>query len=360
MTPTARSNVTLQSIAARLGVSRTTVSNAYNRPEHLSAELLKKVLDTAQEMGYPGPNPVAGKLRTRRNAAIGLVTTDSLPYAFRDEAAASFLQGVALACERAATSLLLMPLTEGSEESLTQISKAAVDSLICYAMPERHRALDAVLKRRIPVVIVDGPRDLEITDWVGLDQTAASGETARYVSGLGHREVAVLCHRLSDETHVGHVDDRRLDEATYPVQRERVTGFRDEFLRATGGRGIVHVTERVVSDLESGRAGAEAILRDFPNVTAIVCTCDALAKGVLVAAESRGLRVPEDLSVTGFDDIPSAEAAGLTTVWQPMVEKGEVAAEMLLGHPRVDVRREHRLPTRLIVRSTSGPARPAR
>jgi DNA-binding LacI/PurR family transcriptional regulator len=356
MSVSSGSRVTLQSIADALGVSRTTVSNAYNRPDHLSAELLGKVLETAQELGYPGPDPVAGKLRRGSNAAVGLVTTDSLPYAFQDEAAAAFLQGVARACERAATSLLLMPLMEGNEDSLTQISRAAVDSVVCYSISERHRALDAVLRRRIPVVIVDGPRDIVTTDWVGLDQIAASAETARYIAGLGHREVGVLCHRLSDEIYVGHVSDARLAQATYPVQRERVVGFRDAFLVATGGRGVVHVAERVVSDIESGRAGADAILRDFPNVTAIVCTCDALAKGVLVAAGWRGLRVPEDLSVTGFDDIPSAEAAGLTTVWQPMVEKGEVAGEMLLGHRRPGERREHCLPTRLIVRATTGPA----
>ncbi len=357
MTEDTAGRITLQSIADALGVSRTTVSNAYNRPDHLSAELLDKVFRTAAELGYPGPNPAAQKLRTGRNSAVGLVTTDSLPYAFLDEAAASFLQGVALACERAATSLLLIPLIEGNAKSLNQINLAAVDSVICYSIPDQHPALEAVLQRKLPAVIVDGPRDIPSTDWVGLDQLAASAETARYIAGLGHHEVAVLCHRLADQQYVGHVSDERLERATYPVQRQRVLGFRDEFLRVTGDRGVVHVTEQVVSDVESGRAGAEAILRDFPDVTAIVCTCDALAKGVLVAAASRHLRVPEDLSVTGFDDIPSAVRADLTTVWQPMVEKGKVAGEMLLGQARTGLRREHCLPTRLVVRGTTGPAR---
>jgi DNA-binding LacI/PurR family transcriptional regulator len=287
---------------------------------------------------------------------VGLVSTDSLPYAFQDEASSGFLQGVALACERAATSLLLMPLVMDREDSIAQIDRAAVDSMIIYCIADNDRALAAVLKRRIPVVIVDGPREVPGTDWVGLDQIAASAETARLIAALGHREVAILCHRLSDEVYIGNVDDRRLAEATYPVQRERVAGFKEEFLRVTQGQGIVHIAERVVSDIASGRAGADAIMRDFPNVTAIICTCDALAQGVMAAAGLRGLRVPEDLSVTGFDDIPSAKAAGITTVWQPLVEKGEVAGEMLLGHPQVLGSREHALPTRLVVRSTTGPA----
>jgi len=357
MVDDASERVTLQSIADALGISRTTVSNAYNRPNHLSPELLDKVFRTAEELGYPGPNPAAQKLRTGKNAAIGLVTTDSLPYAFLDEAAASFLQGVALACERAATSLLLMPLIEGNLKSLNQINLAAVDAVICYSISDHHEALEAVLQRRIPVVIVDGPRNIEATDWVGLDQLAASAETARYIAGLGHREVGILCHRLADEIYDGHVDDERLARATYPVQRERVSGFRDEFVKVTGGAGVVHVTEQVVSDIESGRAGAEALLRDYPKVTAIVCTCDALAKGVLVVAARRNLRVPEDLSVTGFDDIPSAKQSGLTTVGQPLVEKGRVAGEMVLGHPGRGTRREHCLPTRLVIRNTTGPVR---
>ncbi len=351
-----RGRPTLQSIADLLGVSRTTVSNAYNRPERLSAELRQQVLQTAKDLGYSGPDPLGQKLRTGRTTAVGLVTTDSLPYAFQDQAAAGFLQGVALACERAATPLLLMPLAVGREQSLAQIKSAAVDSMIMYSIPDGHPTIDVVLARRIPVVIVDGPRDIPDTDWVGLDQIGASTMTARHLAELGHKEVAVLCHRLSDEIHVGHVGESRLQLATYPVQRERVVGFRDEFVRVTGGSGVVHVAEREVSDIASGRAGAEAILRDFPGVTAVVCTCDALAQGVLAAADLRGLSVPADLSVTGFDDIPSAASVGLTTIWQPLVEKGEVAGEMVLGHPQVAGRREHRLPSKLMIRATTGPA----
>ncbi len=356
MPTSARNRATLQSIADELGVSRTTVSNAYNKPEHLSSELRAQILRTADQLGYPGPDPLGRKLRTGRSGAVGLVTTDSLPYIFKDQAAGSFLQGVSHSCEQAATSLLLMPLMTGNSESLSPIKSASVDAIVMYSIPNEHPTIDAVLSRRIPVVVVDGPRDLPNTDWVGLDQMSASASVARHLAELGHKEVGVLCHRLSDDVYVGHVSVERLDGATYPVQKERVVGFRDEFIRVTGGKGIVHVAEREVSDIDSGRIGADSILRDFPGVTAIVCTCDALAQGVLVAANARGMNVPQDLSVTGFDDVPAAASVGLTTIWQPMVEKGEVAAEMVLGSPQVSGRREHQLPTRLVVRSTTGPA----
>lgn len=293
---------------------------------------------------------------------MGLVLTDSLPFAFHDEAAVGFLHGLALACEAAHTPLLLIPVAPERDGGVAQVEQAAVDSMVVYSVPDDAPYFEAVLRKNVPVVVVDGPRGIAQTSWVGLDQVGSSGATARYLAEQGHREVGILCHRLSDEAYVGHVDAERLASATYPVQRERVSGFRDEFVRVTSGTGVVHVTERRVSDIQQGRNGARAILRDFPGVTAIVCTCDALALGVLSMAEEIGLRVPEDLSVTGFDDIPSAARAELTTVSQPLIEKGEVAGEMVLGNANTAVSRHETLPSRLIVRRTTGAARsgPAR
>ena len=89
-----RRPATLASLAAELGVSRTTLSNAYNRPDQLSPELRRRVLDTARRLGYPGPDPVARSLRTRKAGAVGLLLTENLSYAFRDPAAVGFLEGL--------------------------------------------------------------------------------------------------------------------------------------------------------------------------------------------------------------------------------------------------------------------------
>ena len=85
--------VTLQTIAEQLGVSRTTVSNAYNRPDQLAPELRERVLATAAELGYSGPDPAARRLRSGGREAIGLLFTESLGYAFNDPGAVRFLQG---------------------------------------------------------------------------------------------------------------------------------------------------------------------------------------------------------------------------------------------------------------------------
>jgi DNA-binding LacI/PurR family transcriptional regulator len=348
---------TLQSVADAVGVSRTTVSNAYNRPGRLSAPLLQQILDEAQAQGYAGPDPLARKLRTGVKSSVGVVFTDSLPYAFKDEASAGFMQGVALAVAQARTSMLLIPAGAESECGGEQIAMSTVDSLVVYGVPEGAEYMREVMAKRVPVVIVDGATDVPGTDVVGLDQVSSSALVAQYLASLGHVQVGILCHRLTEQAYVGHVDEARLARATYTVQRERVRGFVEEFKRVTGGRGIVHIAERVVSDLESGISGASAILRDFPAVTAIACTCDMLAFGVMAAAAQRGLRVPQDLSVTGFDDIPSAAPAGLTTIWQPLEDKGRVAGEMVLGHSLERGGRKHLLPTRLEIRATTGPAK---
>jgi DNA-binding LacI/PurR family transcriptional regulator len=100
--------VTLQTIADALGVSRTTVSNAYNRPDQLATELRERILATARELGYSGPDPAARRLRSGRRDVVGLLFTEQLSYAFTDPAAVMLLQGIARATEAAGLALLLI------------------------------------------------------------------------------------------------------------------------------------------------------------------------------------------------------------------------------------------------------------
>ncbi|MEV1146151.1 LacI family DNA-binding transcriptional regulator, partial [Micromonospora sp. NPDC049799] len=101
---------TLQAVADAVGVSRSTVSNAYCRPDQLSAALRERILETARQIGYPGPNPTARSLRRGVVGAVGVLFTSQLSYAFTDPFAVRFLAGVASAAERHGTGLLLVPL----------------------------------------------------------------------------------------------------------------------------------------------------------------------------------------------------------------------------------------------------------
>src|SRR5437879_6391192 len=96
-----KTNVTLETIARHLGVSKMTVSNAYNHPDQLSPKLRDRILETARSLGYPGPNPLASTLRRGKTGTIGLVFEEPVSYMFTDPAAVLFVQGMASACDAA-------------------------------------------------------------------------------------------------------------------------------------------------------------------------------------------------------------------------------------------------------------------
>lgn len=163
---------TLASLAAKLGVSRTTVSNAYNRPEQLSAELRQRILDTAEKMGYPGPDPMARSLRTRHAGSIGVLLTDHLSYAFEDMASVDFLAGMAEAAY-GNTMLTLVPANPESSVDLTSaqqlVSQSVVDGFVIYSVAKGDPHLQAVRQRGLPVVICDQPADEEDLPFVGIE-----------------------------------------------------------------------------------------------------------------------------------------------------------------------------------------------
>src|SRR5919108_902503 len=126
---------TLQTIADAVGVSRATVSNAYNHPERLSDSVRERVLAAAHELGYPGPDPAARRLRQRRAGAVGLVFTEALSYAFSDAAAVAFLDGLATRCEEREAPLLLLPLAPSGAAASASVREAVVDALCAYSVP---------------------------------------------------------------------------------------------------------------------------------------------------------------------------------------------------------------------------------
>ncbi|MGH3612466.1 MAG: LacI family DNA-binding transcriptional regulator [Pseudonocardia sp.] len=350
--PNVRRAATLASLAAELGVSRTTVSNAYNRPDQLSAPLRARVLEAARRLGYPGPDPVARSLRTRRAGAVGLLLTEALSYAFRDPAATGFLEGLALACEHAGQGLLLVPVSP-EQADVTAVHQAGVDGFVVYSVREDDPHFMAVLERPVPIVVCDQPTCVEGVDRVGVDDHAAMLGLARHLMGLGHRRIGVLCMRLSATRHDGPADLARQVGTTYPVQRDRLVGLRDGLTEAGVDWADVPVVERFVHSVNAGQAATAELLAAHSGLTAVVCTSDILALGALRHAAERGLAVPEDLTVTGFDGIPEAERAGLTTIRQPMREKGLVAGELLLDRGERSHPRQLVLPTELVLGTTS-------
>jgi DNA-binding LacI/PurR family transcriptional regulator len=349
---------TLATLAEAVGVSRTTVSNAYNRPDQLTPELRQRILDTARELGYPGPDPAGRRLRQGRAGAIGVLLTERLSYAFADSAAVAFLEGLARRCEEAAEALTLIPLPRG-DAAADVLRDAFVDAICVYSLPDDHPAVLGALERRIPMVVVDGPR-LDAATFVGVDDRAGSRAVAEHLAALGHRWVAVIVPTLALDGRQGRVDEQRLQAAAYHNDRERLEGMRLG-LEAAGIPWEEVAIEERSNDQEAGAAAALSLLAEEPRPTAIVATTDQLALGAVRGARELGMRVPADVSVVGFDDIPEAARAQppLTTVRQPLVDKGILAGDQLLVLLRGDAPADTVLPVELKVRGSTAPPRPA-
>jgi DNA-binding LacI/PurR family transcriptional regulator len=351
MKPSLNARGTLIDIARRLGVSSATVSNAFNRPDQLSAKLREKILATARSMNYSGPNPAARMLRTGFSGTIAVVYPDSLLRPFENPIAAALLGGIVDACAERGLALLLPP---GGQHAFKVIRNAAVDGLIAFSLPKNDLTLQAIKERALPTVIVDQPR-LPKIPLVGIDIRASARACAEHLTALGHKRFAIVTFRLGADGYCGLIDRNRVKNSCYELNRIRVSTYLD-VLDRTGPDVSVKIWEWHRSNEEGGRIAGENLLKEHPRPTAILATSDSLAIGVIEAARACKVPVPQDLAVTGFDDIPAARliTPQLTTVRQPMAEKGRLAVAALLkenGPLRTMV------PTKLIIRQSSDPAR---
>jgi DNA-binding LacI/PurR family transcriptional regulator len=345
--------VTLQTIADRVGVSRMTVSNAFSKPDQLSAPLRERILAAAQELGYVGPDPAARALAKGSTGAVGVMFTHSLRFAFTDLVATGFLG--AIADELAPTGLSLTLLTSADDGEIVPARDVAMDGALLYSCDWTSRAVDFLHRRRLPLVYVDQDPADDIPS-VNVDDRGGARAAARHLLDLGHRRIGLLLssvrppYGLLDAPVVaqGHAARRRLrgwlDELG-PAAAELITASQD-------GTGP-----------EQARWGARLLLDRPDRPTAVLCFSDAAAFGVLQVAAELGIDVPGQLSVVGFDDNPLAAQVrpGLTTVRQDVAAKGRAAAAALTA--AVDRARtgttapaEHvLLPTELVIRESTGP-----
>jgi DNA-binding LacI/PurR family transcriptional regulator len=343
-------------LAAELKVSRTTVSNAFNRPDQLSPELRARVLATAKRLGYAGPDPVARSLRTRKAGAVGLVMAEPLTYFFSDPAARDFVTGVAQSCEELGQGLLLVAVgpTRSIEDGTAAVLAAGVDGFVVYSVCDDDPYLQVVLQRRVPVVVVDQPKNLTGVSRVGIDDRAAMRAVADYVLGLGHRDIGLLTMRLGRDRRQGLVDSERLKSTTFDVQRERIMGVSDAMTAAGVDPDSLTVVESYENMPTSGGTAAKVACEANPRISALMCTADVLALSAMDYLRAHGIYVPGQMTVTGFDGVPEAISRGLTTVAQPSLDKGRRAGELLLKPPRSGLPVVDLLDTELIRGRTAG------
>jgi DNA-binding LacI/PurR family transcriptional regulator len=351
--------VTLQTIADAVGVSRMTVSNAFSRPDQLSAELRKRILSTAERLGYVGPDPSARALARGTTGAVGVLLTDSLRYAFADEVSTSFL--AAVVDELTPTGLALTLLTEDERGDVVPARDVAIDGALVYSCRPESAARDWLIRRKLPLVFVDQDPSPGVPS-VNVDDRGGAQAAAEHLVELGHRRIGILM--LTTDGVAGMVADP-LREADEYALRQRILGWLD-VLDKVGIEPLVAQTE-ANSDDEATEMARLLLDRD-DRPTAVLCYSDVLALGVIRAARELGLAVPHDVSVVGFDDSPVAHRSDprLTTIRQDVAEKGRIASAALttaIERARTGSKARARhvtLPTELLVRESTAPPPPDR
>lgn len=348
---------TLQTVADAVGVSRSTVSNAYSRPDQLSSQLRHKILDTARKLGYAGPDPTARSLRRGRAGAIGVLLAPTVSYAFTDPYAVQFMHGLAETAERYEAGILLVSLKDDDEDGLAAVQSASVDGFCVYCVPGWFRAMKAAWARGLPIVnsSLEGADDTDAM-FVGIDDAAATRAVGQHLIDLGHRRIVVIGTHIGDGQLAGPVTVRSPEDLESYVSRERLRGYRDVFAEAGVAWSDIVTINASGNGRREGQEAAAFALDRAPRPTAVLALTDVLALGVLDALADRGLRAGRDVSVAGFDDIPEAATGQLTTVRQSATERGRITGELLLNPPTDPASRHVVLPAQLVVRASTGPA----
>ena len=349
--------VTMKDVAAAAGVSQASVSYAYSGSPRVSASQREHIFTVAAGLGYAGPNIAGSTLRLGRTGAVGLLIPGPLALAVEDPSNMSLMKGIVEVGELADIALTLIPVDPRPDVSgpvQPAVLRGLVDGVVIHALPDDHPVVDAIRARKIPAVAIDSPRVPHIP-YVTVDHRQSGAEQMNHVLGLGHKRIGVITDRIGPRPSPGfrYWTDAESSKETY--LRERLAGYR----QAMADRGVrvsdTALVEAAGIDARSGQLAAELLIREFAP-TAIVATSDVHAVAALKALSALKVEVPDAVSVIGFDDAPIAGLVGLTTMRQPLEDKGRTAARILLDLIAGHARRRSIKPTELVVRTTTGRA----
>lgn len=320
--------LTLKEVATALNVSTATVSNAFNRPSQLSRELRERILAECRDMGYAGPNAESRSLRTAKTKVIGVMLSNQLSYSFSDPVANQMLQGLSQIFEEPEYNLLVMP----SRSPLTHLLgvESFVDGFIIYGPPAQDRLKELQFHKKA-IVAIDF--DMPGVTSINVDNRRGAKECATHAFQHQPKHPAILGLRLMDENTVCTLEGRELFDEFSNITVQRLLGFKEAATAAETyipDSRIWHIPDNTKA--YAFEAAIEA-LSATPRPDLLLCMSDRVGLSAIKAAQSLGLRVPQDVMITGFDGIEEAEITtpGLTTMDQPSMQKGRIAAEIFLG-----------------------------
>jgi LacI family transcriptional regulator len=332
--PTTR-DVTIFDVADEAGVSYSTVSRVINNKDHVSPEKRERVLRAMAQLGYVA-NEQARSLAGGASRVVGLLV-DSLITSYMDE----IIRGIDEALDAENYDLMLYTThRRKTKESVyvTKLTRKLADGLLLILPRNASAYLDTLRQRRFPHVLIDYLSDGQNAPSISATNFRGAYDAMSYLLSLGHRRIGFITGNME-----------------FGCARERLAAYK-EALKDHG----IPVDSALIREADfmqpQGYQCAQQLLSLPQPPTAIFASNDMMAFGVMEAARERGLRLPEDLSIVGFDDIPQAEHVhpALTTVRQPLEEMGRSAARLLLHYiaePSAEVERIE-LPTELILRES--------
>jgi len=338
---TALHKITIIDVAAEAGVSFGTVSRVINNDIHVKQETRERVLKAMQQLGFVA-NRQARSLAGGKSNIIGVLVPD-LGTGYIGE----IIRGIDL--ELSLTDLDLILYTThrmASKEAnyVANLAKGMVDGMLLVLPRSPADFISTLTQRNFPFVLIDHQGTGQDCPAVGATNWQGAYHATEYLIKLGHKRIGFISGSMDLGCAVDRLEGYRSALQTYHLADAPELIYEGSFSQP------------------DGYAGASAML-DLPvPPTAIFASNDVMAMGVMDAIRNRGLRVPGDVSVIGFDDIPQASLVrpGLTTVNQPLEKMGRVAAQKLLDllkHPEKKAERIE-LPTELVVRDSCQPPRP--
>lgn len=331
--------VTIRDIAQATGVSATTVSNViHGRAGRVSAETIQNINNAIKQLGYV-PNMSARSLVSSSSKVIGFVnhviTREDTN--FMDDPFHSAVIGAIESALRENGYYLMLRTVETSEELATFIQNWNMDGLFFTGI-FKDKFFDSISGLNIPVVLIDSYLRVPAFCNVGLEDFTGSYNATHHLIEKGHRRIGFASPNIKDGG----------------VLQERFLGYKAALAEASipFDKNLVFQHEM---DIESCKAASDEIVK-HSDLTGLVVSADIMAAGIMTGLKSHGVRIPEDISIVGFDDIAVAKlvSPALTTIRQDMNLKGRLAVDFMLqllsGKPLETT--EITLPTRLIERDS--------
>lgn len=338
-----RRSVSIQDIAEAAGVSHSTVSRALHNSDLIRPEVRQRIQQLAHEMGYT-PNAVAQSLKGQRTNTIGLVITS-----IADPFAGRVVRGIEEIAQASHISLILSVSYNDPElemEIIETFHRRRVDGVISATAQIRGSYVKRLAQIKMPTVVINQQAESEADRLhsVDADDYAGARQAVEHLLELGHRKIGYL-----------GVGNR------VQSNRRRFAGYCDTL--SSAGIAVDAQWVRIAPTVNNPRADdvldGQAMLPELlpTGVTAVFCYNDQIAVGVLMACRELGLRVPEHLSVVGYDDVDLASyvTPPLTTIHQPKLRLGAIAMQMLLDILEGKAVQSRILPNELVVRASTAP-----